>query len=106
MVDFIHNIYFKYALLSPKDRAIVIVESLLCPTLFRDTLAKVLFVHYEIAQMFILPSHLVCLAGLAVETALVVDVGYKEAVVIPVCHGLPIIQAWQALPLGGKAIQE
>lgn len=56
--------------------------------------------------MFILPSHLVCLAGLAVETALVVDVGYKEAVVIPVCHGLPIIQAWQALPLGGKAIQE
>lgn len=41
LVDFIHNIYFKYALLSPKDRAIVVVESLLCPTLFRETLAKV-----------------------------------------------------------------
>lgn len=42
LVEFIHIIYFKYALLSPKDRPIVIVESLLCPTLFRETLAKVI----------------------------------------------------------------
>lgn len=41
LVELIHIIYFKYALISPKDRPIVIVESLLCPTLFRETLAKV-----------------------------------------------------------------
>lgn len=104
LVEFIHVIYFKHALLSPKDRPIVIVESLLCPTLFRETLAKVLFVHYEISMMLVLPSHLVALSSLAVETAMVVDVGYKEAVVVPVCHGLPIISAWQALPLGAEAI--
>lgn len=57
-------------------------------------------------MMLVLPSHLVCLASLAAETALVVDVGYKEAVAIPICHGLPVIQAWQALPLGGEAIQK
>lgn len=103
-MEFIHVIYFKYALLSPKDRPIVIVESLLCPTMFRETLAKVLFTHYEISMMLVLPSHLVALSSLALETAMVVDIGYKEAVVIPVCHGLPIISAWQALPLGGEAI--
>lgn len=65
---------------------------------------KVIFSHYEMSTMLTLPSHLVCLASLAVETGLVVDVGYKEAVVIPVCHGLPIIQAWQALPLGAEVI--
>lgn len=106
LVDFIHMIYFKYALISPKDRPIVIVESLLCPTLFRDTLAKVLFLQYEVSSILVLPSHLVTLASLAVDTALVVDVGYKEAVVIPVCYGLPIVQAWQALPLGGEAIHD
>ncbi|KAG5873011.1 hypothetical protein JTB14_025408 [Gonioctena quinquepunctata] len=104
LVEFIHSIFFRYALLSPKDRPIIIVESLLCPTLFRETLAKVLFNHYEISMMLALPSHLVSLASLAVETAMVVDIGYKEAVVIPVCHGLPIIQAWQALPLGAEAV--
>ncbi|XP_030745749.1 actin-related protein 10 [Sitophilus oryzae] len=104
LVEFIHTIYFKYALTSPKDRPIVIVESLLCPTLFRETLAKVLFLQYEVSSILVLPSHLVALASLAIDTALVIDVGYKEAVTIPICYGLPIVQAWQALPLGGEYI--
>ncbi|KAL1505272.1 hypothetical protein ABEB36_004871 [Hypothenemus hampei] len=106
LVEFIHTIFFKYALISPKDRPVVIVESLLCPTLFRESLAKVLFLQYEVSSILVLPSHLVCLASLAVDTALVVDVGYKEAVVIPVGFGLPIVQTWQALPLGGEAIHK
>ncbi|XP_974574.2 actin-related protein 10 [Tribolium castaneum] len=104
LVDFIHTLYFKYALFSPKDKPIVVVESLLSPTLFRETLAKVLFVHYEISMMLIVPSHLVSLSTLGAETALVLDVGYIEAVAIPVCFGLPVIHAWQALPLGAQAI--
>lgn len=51
-----------------------------------------------------LPSHLVSLASLGIETALVVDVGYSEAVVLPVCHGFLALHAWQALPLGAQAI--
>lgn len=56
--------------------------------------------------MLVLPSHLVALSSLAVETALVVDIGYKEGVVIPICYGLPIVQAWQALPIGGEAVHK
>lgn len=41
LVEFIHVLYFKCVLLCPKDRPVVLVESLLCPTLFRETLAKV-----------------------------------------------------------------
>lgn len=52
----------------------------------------------------VLPSHLVSLAPLAISSALVLDVGYTEAVTLPVCHGLPIIHGWQALPLAAKAI--
>lgn len=44
------------------------------------------------------------LASLAVDSALVVDVGYSEAIAIPVCYGVPVIHAWQALPIGAKAI--
>lgn len=104
LVDFLHTLYFKYVLLSPKDRPVVIVESLLCPTIFRETLAKVLFCHYEISMMLVVPSHLVCLASLGIDTALVLDMGFSEAVAIPVCHGLPVIHAWQALPLASQAV--
>lgn len=104
LVDFLHVLYFKYVLLSPKDRPVVIVESLLCPTVFRETLAKVLFCHYEISMMLVVPSHLVCLASLGIDTALVLDMGFSEAVAIPVCHGLPVIHAWQALPFASQAV--
>ncbi|XP_025835083.1 actin-related protein 10 isoform X2 [Agrilus planipennis] len=104
LVEFLHMIFFKYVLLSPKDKPVIIVESLLCPTIFRETLAKVLFSHYEIYSLLIVPSHLVSLAPLAINTALVVDVGYLETTVIPICHGLPVLHAWQALPLASQAI--
>lgn len=104
LVDFLHILYFKHALFSPKDRAVVIVESLLCPTIFRETLAKVLFCYYEVSSIFILPSHLVSLCTLALDTAIVVDIGDTEAVAIPVCHGIPTLHAWQALPIAANAI--
>lgn len=100
----IMDVFFRYVLLSPKDRPLVIVESILCPTLFRETLAAVLFKHFEVSALLVVPSHLVALSTLAIETGLVVDVGYAESVCIPVCHGMPIIHAWQALPLGSSAV--
>lgn len=74
LVDFIHMLFFKcvkkithlrmfaginislscdfffcrYALVHPKEKRIVIVESLLCPSQIRDTLASVLFDHFEV----------------------------------------------------------
>lgn len=39
---------FRYVLVSPKERKVVIVESALCPTEIRETLAKVLFRHFEV----------------------------------------------------------
>ena len=34
--------------MNPRDRRVVICESVLCPTLFRETLAKVMFRHFEV----------------------------------------------------------
>ena len=36
---------------------------------------------------------------------LVLDIGHKEATIVPVYEGVPILAAWQALPLAGEAIQ-
>jgi hypothetical protein len=39
-------------LVTPKDRKVVVVESLLTPSVERDTLAKVLFCHYDVSEIF------------------------------------------------------
>lgn len=41
-------------LVNPKERKVVVVESLLTPTLFRETLAKVLFTHYEVKFLVVI----------------------------------------------------
>ena len=104
-MDFIHQLYFKWLLVNPKDRRVVVVENILGPTLFRETLAKVLFRHYEVSSVLFAPSHLVCLLGLGVRTGLVLDCGHSETTCIPVYEGVPVLAAWQAQPLAGEAVQ-
>ncbi|XP_014667142.1 PREDICTED: actin-related protein 10-like, partial [Priapulus caudatus] len=104
LVDFIHMLYFRHLLVNPKDRKVVIIESLLCPSSFRNTLAKVLFKHYEVASVLFAPNHLMALFTLGVQTALVVDVGYTETFALPIYDGVPILGAWQTLPVAGQAI--
>lgn len=104
VVSFIEEIFFKYVLVSPKDRRVVIVESVFCPTLVRDTLARVLFRHFEVASIFFISSHLNVLTTLAVNTALVVDLGFKETVIVPVYSGVQVLHAYQAQPLAAASV--
>lgn len=77
---------------------------MLCPSQFRETLAKVLFIHFEVASVLFGSSHLFCLMTLGTTTGLVMDLGYSETVVLPVYEGIPVIRALQAIPVAGKAI--
>ena len=41
--SFLFQLYYRHLLVVPKDRRLLIVESLLCPTDYRNLLAAVLF---------------------------------------------------------------
>ncbi|XP_071504426.1 actin-related protein 10-like [Diadema antillarum] len=106
LVEFLHVLYFRHLLVNPRDRRVVICESVLCPTQFRLTLARVFFKRYEVPSILFAPSHLTTLFTLGVNTALVLDAGFTETVVLPIYEGYPIIKAVESLPLGGKVIHE
>lgn len=104
--DYLFMLYFRHLLTNPKDRRMVICESLLCPEVFRSTLANVLFKHFEVSSVMFGSGHLTSLLTLGINTGLVMDVGFTETLVVPVYDGIPILKAIQSLPLAGKAIQE
>uniref|UniRef100_A0A336LEV6 CSON008344 protein n=1 Tax=Culicoides sonorensis TaxID=179676 RepID=A0A336LEV6_CULSO len=106
VITFIQKLFFKYILVNPKDKKIVMVESILCPTIIRETFASVLYLHFEVNTIFFVPLHLAALSTLAIDTALVIDIGYKEAIVIPVFSGVQVLNAWQAQALGAEAIHD
>lgn len=104
VVDFIQTLFFKHLLVNPKERKVVMVESVLCPTEIREVFAKVLFRHFEISSILFVASHLVTLSTLAIDSAVVVDIGHKEAIILPVYSGVQVLHAWQAQPLAAEAV--
>lgn len=104
--EFIHILYFRHLLVNPRDRRVVIIESILCPSHFRETLTKVFFKQFEVPSILFAPSHLMAVMTLGINSALVMDCGQTETLVLPVFECTPILPAWEALPLGGKAIHK
>uniref|UniRef100_A0A8C7ITF8 Actin related protein 10 n=1 Tax=Oncorhynchus kisutch TaxID=8019 RepID=A0A8C7ITF8_ONCKI len=104
--EFIHMLYFRHLLVNPRDRRVVIIESILCPSHFRETLTKVFFKQFEVPSVLFAPSHLMAIMSLGINSGLVMDCGYTETLVLPVYECIPILPAWEALPLGGKAIHK
>uniref|UniRef100_A0A4W6DP28 Actin related protein 10 n=1 Tax=Lates calcarifer TaxID=8187 RepID=A0A4W6DP28_LATCA len=100
--EFIHILYFRHLLVNPRDRRVVIIESILCPSHFRETLTKVFFMQFEVPSVLFAPSHLMAIMTLGINSALVMDCGHTETLVLPVYECTPILPAWEALPLGGK----
>lgn len=97
-------IYFKYLAVNPKDRRVVVVESVLLPKIIRDKIAHVFFKRLDIPSLLIVPNHVSTLATLGISTALVLDIGYQEAIAIPIFKGITILNSIQFAPLGGKCI--
>lgn len=104
LVSFVHRLYFEHLLVNPKDRRVVLVESVLGDVRIRDRLVRALFRHFEVLSVLLAPSHLMPLFCLGLEHALVLDAGNAETTLLPVYQGVPVLKAWQALPLGASAV--
>ena len=51
-----HLLFFRYLMVNSKDYRVVVVEPLLCPSSFRDTLAKAFFNHFTVRALTIIGS--------------------------------------------------
>ncbi|CAH0677587.1 unnamed protein product [Spodoptera exigua] len=104
LVHMLHQLYFRHVLVNPKERKVVVVESLLTPTLFRETLAKVLFIHYEVSGVVWADSPRLCALTLGAPVVLVVSIGAKDVEVAAVVHSCVVLHALQSQPLGSHAV--
>ncbi|XP_030569575.1 actin-related protein 10 [Drosophila novamexicana] len=106
IVDFLQTIFFKHLLVSPKERKFVIVENIFGQTIIRETLARALFIHFDVSSVLFVPAHLIALSTLAVPTGLVVDIGYSETTIMPVFSGVQILSAFKDHSYGSSAVHD
>jgi actin-related protein 10 len=73
-------------------------------SLLRQSLAKALFLHFDVPCVAAVPGHIVSLFALGSHTALVIDVGVTETTVLPVCRGLGLVKCWGSCALGASSV--
>ncbi|CAF0869647.1 unnamed protein product [Rotaria sordida] len=106
LTEFIRSIYYKYNIANCRERRVVIIESVVTPTRFRHLLAEILLKQFEASSLAFVPSHLGATYTLGRSTALVLDIGYKEAQIMPVAEGVPLAIQFDSLPYAGQAIHK
>lgn len=101
---FIEKIYFNHLAATPKEKKVVIVESVFCKSIFRNTLTHVLFEQFNVPSIIFMPDHLMALATLGTTTGLVLDLGSEEAISIAVVGGVTLLDGAQFASLGAKTL--
>lgn len=102
--QFLEKIYFSHLAVSPKEKMVVVIESVFCKSVFRKTLTKVLFDQFNVPSLIFVPDHLMALASLGLSTGLVLDLGSEEAISIAVVGGVTLLDGAQFASLGSKAL--
>ena len=104
--DFFHQVYFQYLLVNPKERRVVVCDSMLKPIEIRNLIAKILFKHFEVVSVVFMPSHLLALFTCGLSSGLVVDVGFSETVAVPVYEQGTILNGLEFIDLAASSLHE
>lgn len=100
----LQQIYFKHLRVSPSDHPVTLIEDDLTPTCLRETLATLLFDQLRVPRLTYISDAVAPLYLCGVSTGLIVDIGYLETRIIPVCFGVPLYQARQILSIGSYSV--
>jgi len=84
----------------------VVVEPLFATSIWRQTLAKVLYLHFDVLTVLWIPMSIAVVRPTNTDTALIVEFGSEEVQVIPVFEGVTILNAVKAFDLGTAAFDK
>jgi len=104
--DFFHEIYFKHLLVNPKERRVIICDSMLKPIHIRNLIAEVLYKYFEVVSTVFIPNHLLALFTCGLQTGIVVDVGFAETVVVPIFEQSTILNGLEFIDLAAFTMHE
>lgn len=102
--DFVDKIYFNYLAVSPKEKKVVIVESVFCKSILRNSLMQIFFDQFNVPSLLFVPDHLMALATLGRSTGIVVDIGALEAISIAVVDGVTLLDGAQFASIGARTL--
>lgn len=103
---FMETIYFNHLAVTPKEKKVVIVESVFCKSSFKNALTKVLFDQFNVPSLMFVPDHLMALSTLGLTSGLILDLGSEEAISIAVIERVTLLNGAQISSLAAKSLDD
>jgi len=104
---FFRAIYYKILQINPADRPVVILENRYWPFIFKEALVSILFDKKHklgAPSLLFLSNEAVPIYATGQSNGLVIDVGYLESRVSPICHGVPLPGCYRNALVGMKDV--
>eukprot|EP00903_Cladosiphon_okamuranus_P014802 g13710.t1 len=90
----------------PRERKVVVCESMVSPRALREAVAHVLFRFLQVPSLRLCAGPAPALFCTGLDTGMVLDVGRSEAHVVAVYRGAHLTSSYACAPLGFCAVQE
>jgi len=100
----LHKLFFHYLSVSPKDRRVVICDSIYSPVQFRNALATVLFKRFNVPSASFVADLVLPLYLTGLSSGIVVDCGFRSSRVLATFAGVPLISAYRTATVGGQLV--
>lgn len=98
------RIYFHHLQVVPSDRRVILLENDFMATAMRESLSRVLFEQLKVPSIVYLSEMVTPLYTCGISSGLVVDIGYEETRVMPVCFGVPLHLAFRTTRVGCQTV--
>ncbi|CAM9505612.1 unnamed protein product [Ectocarpus sp. 13 AM-2016] len=90
----------------PRERKVVVCESMVSPRPLREAVAYVLFSYLQVPSLHMCAGPAPALFCTGADTGMVLDIGRSEAHVVAVYRGATLTSSYAGVPLGCRAVQE
>eukprot|EP00761_Pharyngomonas_kirbyi_P006032 gb/GECH01006038.1/.p1 GENE.gb/GECH01006038.1/~~gb/GECH01006038.1/.p1 ORF type:complete len:370 (+),score=86.36 gb/GECH01006038.1/:1-1110(+) len=105
LFEFLQDIYFNYLFIDPKKRSVVILEDTFSTAhVFRNCIENVLINKLKVKGVSFAVAQNRALFTTKSVSGIVIDCGWNETRVVPICGGRSVIPAVKMTPLGMAAV--
>ena len=86
--ELLTKIFYQILQTNPKEKSVVILESFFTPRCLTEALGHCCFKSFGIKYVYFLLSNATPLYATGMETGLIIDVGYQQAQILPICFSI------------------
>lgn len=105
LYDMFSDLFYNHYQINPKECRMLILESVFSPSSLRESIAKCLFLSYQVHSILFFPHSIACLHSVGLEEGLVIDIGHTGTRITPISSATILLSLCRDIPgFGGEYI--